>query len=528
MGRARGRQHKLRYELQSVKDKSFENRLRHIVRYQFGVCEAETVTLVDSCLDYLRAALPADRDPLEIFVDIPTGRNIRFKVDPYKAQCTPVKLTPCTDHDLDLWLEQGLIAMQNARLLRMIEQADRAGCSIPLSHLASLVHVSTRTISSRLKPLWKNGFYLPALGVQDSMQGNNCRIARVLHDYLFEQPREQVRKYLFLSPRAYGQILRTGTWIIKLYMSGQTAQELANALKISLLEANSTLSVVREAERFSSSQQKLNSLLEAELGSGYVWKFGKGIQNLQTRSGFEAYLIRRHYFSPARAGLLSDAVESAGQNREGLQRKPGDIVFWAISDKEPAGKERKDCELVAAVLDFYNLEKDRCTRGSSSNLKLQKAIRFATQARKQAGLLCLPDIAFLLGIDIRSLQRAIQKTNIFIPTRGTIMDIGRGVTHRVQIVTLYIQGYTETQIVKRTNHTYDSIAAYIEEFTRVMLLFERGLPPNHIRKVLGRSQKLVNEYISLYHKLNIQENQWKLNLMRQAANEQKKKQGRVI
>lgn len=528
MGRARGRQHKLRYELQSVKDKSFENRLRHIVRYQFGVCEAETVTLVDSCLDYLRAALPRDRDPLEIYVDIPTGRNITLKVDPYKAQCSPVKLTPCTDHDLDLWLEQGLTAMQNARLLRMIEQADRADCTMPLSHLTSLVHVSTRTISNRLRPLWKSGFYLPVHGVQDSMHGNNCRIARVLHGYLFEQPREQVRKNLFLSPRAYGQMLRTGTWIIKMYMAGQTSNELADALKISPLEANSTLNVVREAERFSSSQQKLNSLLEAELGLGYAWKFGKGVQSLQTRSGFEAYLIRRHYFSPVRASLLGDAVEVAGQNREGLQRKPGDIVFWAISDKEPAGKERKDCELVATVLDFYNLEKDRCSRGSSCNLKLQKAIRFATQARSQAGLLCLPDIAFLLGIDIRSLQRIIQRSNIFIPTRGTIMDIGRGVTHRVQIVSLYIQGHTESQIVKRTNHTYDSIAAYIEEFTRVMLLFERGLPPNHIRKVLGRSKKLVDEYIALYHKLNIPENQWKLNLIRQAAKEQKKKQGSVI
>ena len=54
-------------------------------------------------------------------------------------------------------------------------------------------------------------------------------------------------------------------------------------------------------------------------------------------------------------------------------------------------------------------------------------------------------------------------------------------------------------------------------------MVDRGLPPSHIRKLLGRSLKLVNEYIALYRKLDLPEHQWKLNLMRRAAVAQEKK-----
>jgi hypothetical protein len=154
---------------------------------------------------------------------------------------------------------------------------------------------------------------------------------------------------------------------------------------------------------------------------------------------------------------------------------------------------------------------------------VRKAVRFAAEARQQRGLVCLPDLAFLLGMDVRSLQRAIARSGVVVMTRGTIMDIGRGVTHRAQIVRLYVEGYTEPQIVRRTHHSYEAVASYIQEFCRVMLLVDRGLPPSHIRKLLGKSLKLVNEYIALYRQLDVAEHQWKLNLMRRAAVEQEKK-----
>jgi hypothetical protein len=439
-----------------------------------------------------------------------------------------VTLSPGAEHDLDLWLELGVKPMQSSRAVRLIEQADRAGCTMPLSQLVSLVHLSSRTLTSRLAPLWKRGLRLPVLGISASMQGRDCRLAALLRGHLAQQDSGQIRRSLLLSPVSYGRLLRTATWVVKAYAAGQCPEELSEAVGLSPAEVDSTLEVVREAEQDRLAQQRLCGLVEAELGPNDADLLASGISALRSRRGFEAYLMRRHCFSPARAELLADAVEQAALSREGLDRQEGDVVFWAISDREPAGKARIDCELVATVLTFYDPEQDQVARGSSTELKLRKAARLAAEARRQGGLLCLPDLAFLLGMGTNSLQQSIARSGLFVPTRGTIIDIGRGVTHRAQIVGLYVEGYTETQIVRRTHHSYDAVASYIEEFCRVMLLCDRGLPPGHIRKVLGRSLKLINEYIALYRRLDLPDNQWKLNLMRRAAVAQEKKRSKRL
>ena len=71
----------------------------------------------------------------------------------------------------------------------------------------------------------------------------------------------------------------------------------------------------------------------------------------------------------------------------------------------------------------------------------------------------MADLAFLIGMSTGALEAAIRRCELFVPTRGMIMDIGPGVTHRAEIVRLYVEGYTEPEIVRRTQHTYDSVAS---------------------------------------------------------------------
>jgi len=113
-------------------------------------------------------------------------------------------------------------------------------------------------------------------------------------------------------------------------------------------------------------------------------------------------------------------------------------VYWAVGREEPAGKALADCELVAAVLPFYVPGEDDVPRGTMGDLKVRKAVRLACAAYKQGGLMSLPDLAFLLGMGVPSLKRAIARSGAFVPTRGNIGDIGPGVTHRVLIVGLYV------------------------------------------------------------------------------------------
>lgn len=57
--------------------------------------------------------------------------------------------------------------------------------------------------------------------------------------------------------------------------------------------------------------------------------------------------------------------------------------------------------------------------------------------------------------------------------------------------------HTETEIVSRTGHSYEAIENYIKEFATVLVLSERGLTAPMIRRVTGRSVKLINTYLEL-------------------------------
>jgi hypothetical protein len=88
--------------------------------------------------------------------------------------------------------------------------------------------------------------------------------------------------------------------------------------------------------------------------------------------------------------------------------------------------------------------------------------------------------------------------------------MGPGLTHVEQIVELYLQGYTETEIVRRTGHTYGSIENYIMMFSRVVSLLERKMPIPLIRQTIGCSMKLVEKHAALYHKYNTPDYQFML------------------
>jgi len=80
-----------------------------------------------------------------------------------------------------------------------------------------------------------------------------------------------------------------------------------------------------------------------------------------------------------------------------------------------------------------------------------------------------------------------EHSNIVLPIRGNIADMGPGITHTEKVLELFLQGYTETEIVRRTGHTYASVEHYISMFSRVVVLLERGMPLPLIRQTIGCS-----------------------------------------
>jgi hypothetical protein len=85
-----------------------------------------------------------------------------------------------------------------------------------------------------------------------------------------------------------------------------------------------------------------------------------------------------------------------------------------------------------------------------------------------------------------------------VPTRGTIQDIGPGVTHKSKIVKLWLEGFEYTDIERRTGHSGTSVQRYISGFTKAIRFHTKGYSLPEIRGFTDMSERLIKDYLNLY------------------------------
>jgi len=91
-----------------------------------------------------------------------------------------------------------------------------------------------------------------------------------------------------------------------------------------------------------------------------------------------------------------------------------------------------------------------------------------------------------------------------------VKGIGRGQTHKAQIVGRWLRGETYDQIQLHTRHSLVSIKRYVHSFVRVVDLHQQGMPESQIAFVLQISEYLVGEYLALYREHDTTEYQARL------------------
>ena len=111
------------------------------------------------------------------------------------------------------------------------------------------------------------------------------------------------------------------------------------------------------------------------------------------------------------------------------------------------------------------------------------------------------DLARVLNVSVRTIKRdcaELQAAGIYLPTRGNLQGIGRGQTHKGQIVSRWLQGGTYDQISRQTHHSVASVGRYIQGFAQVMQLHRQDFPVEEIALLLHMGQALVQEYLAVY------------------------------
>lgn len=205
-------------------------------------------------------------------------------------------------------------------------------------------------------------------------------------------------------------------------------------------------------------------------------------------------------FSPrVSCGVLEVVEEMFFDNRE---IGAGQIAYTCVSAEEGSGKPMEEMKKVRVQLTReLTSDHDVEQRLGESAMRKVQILRMTEEAYDQGGLLTQEDLGRILGVSSRTVRRDIEelmmkKMKLYL--RGLQHDIGKGVSHKVWIVRLYLEWKTYSEIERITGHSVGPIKTYLNDFSRVLMARERGIKSaKEIGFYIGRTERLVEEYLRL-------------------------------
>lgn len=137
-----------------------------------------------------------------------------------------------------------------------------------------------------------------------------------------------------------------------------------------------------------------------------------------------------------------------------------------------------------------------------SIFRIRCCASFSEEARSQGGLLTQEDLAQLPMCDVRTIRRDIaelKKSSIVIPTRGTVNDIGPGVTHKGIAIRLWLDGKEPMEVALAIHHSLKASESYLEKFKRVVYLRRnKGFTEFEISRTIGISLPATRTFLEIY------------------------------
>jgi hypothetical protein len=163
--------------------------------------------------------------------------------------------------------------------------------------------------------------------------------------------------------------------------------------------------------------------------------------------------------------------------------RPGQVVWLVYSTRRM--KRGQPRLLVPVVLNLLTPQEQSLTlvsRGDLKALKVRQVERVTAEAWQQDGVLTMLDLEWLLGVNgatLRQMLTAYQEHfGVILPTAGTVLDMGRTLTHKTIVVEMALDGMSTQQISRRIFHTPEAVDNYLRLFDRVLVLRYYRMPPH--------------------------------------------------
>ena len=183
----------------------------------------------------------------------------------------------------------------------------------------------------------------------------------------------------------------------------------------------------------------------------------------------------------------------------------GQLVWMAVPiDEYPQrGKAIVKTRMKPIILTYVATEDVESFRDgfTSRQLRINRLVRWCYQAYDQGALLTQLDLAVLLNVCdavvsdyVNEWQRS---SGELLPTRGNIHDLSGAITHKKEIITLYLQGYLTPTIAAKTKHSKEAVDRYIRDYESVKVVRAATADIDNISQITRLSKRVISQYLDL-------------------------------
>lgn len=228
-------------------------------------------------------------------------------------------------------------------------------------------------------------------------------------------------------------------------------------------------------------------------------------QRLQAKSREQRFLNimeQEFNFAPKIAqAVLGDAQDCLFA--QSVHLKPGQMRVILLERGAAHGRSLRQTA-TKEVTWTVNAGKDDLqteTEHGQKALRLFRIRRLLNEAVEQGAAATQEDLALVLHVSVRTIKRdcaELQQQGISLPTRGNLQGIGRGQTHKAQIIGRWLRGETYDQVARHTRHSVTSIKRYIQMFVRVVQFHRKTFSLGEISLALQIGEALVKQYLVVY------------------------------
>ena len=183
----------------------------------------------------------------------------------------------------------------------------------------------------------------------------------------------------------------------------------------------------------------------------------------------------------------------------------GQLVWMAVPiDEYPQkGKSIVKTRMKPVVLTYLASEDIESFRNgfTSRQLRINRLVRWCYQAYDQGALLTQLDLAVLLNVCDAVVSDYVNEwqntSGKVLPTRGNIHDLSGAITHKKEIITLYLQGHLTPTIAAKTKHSKEAVDRYIRDYEVVKTVRAATDDIDKISQITKLSKRVISQYLDL-------------------------------